>query len=115
MLHTLGQGGVLQTCEAGSVQYKVFWFMEILACCAVDGFAIISGYTAVDRPRKFEKLTDMWLQAFFYSFVVTAILTIAGLNPDWSVKDLIKCALSVTFDKFWYFTVYFALFFQFRF
>ena len=111
MLHTLGQGGILNACEAGTIEYKVFWFMEILAYCAVDGFAMISGYTATDKPRKFEKLADMWFQAFFYAFIVTVILTIAGLNPEWSVKELIKCALPVTFGTFWYFTAFFALFF----
>ena len=69
MLHTLGQGGILGVCQAGTVEYKAFWFLEILSYCAVDGFAIISGYMAVDRPRKYEKLVDMWFQAFFYSFV----------------------------------------------
>ena len=111
MLHTLGQGGILRACEPGTAKYGVFWFMEILAYCAVDGFAIISGYTAVDKPRKFEKLADMWFQVFFYSFIVTVILTAAGLNPGWSVKELVKCALPVTFGTFWYFTAFFALFF----
>ena len=73
MLHTLGQGGVLSAYEAGTTEYKAFWFMEILAYCAVDGFAIISGYTTVNKPRKFEKLADMWFQALFYSFIVTVI------------------------------------------
>ena len=111
MLHTLGQGGVLSACEAGRIEYKVFWLMEIMAYCAVDGFAIISGYTAADKPRKYEKLADMWFQAFFYSFVVTVILILAGLNQEWSVKGLIKLALPVTFETFWYFTAFFALFF----
>ena len=111
ILHALGRGGILKACEAGSAKYNVFWFMEVLAYCAVDGFAIISGYIAVDKPRKFEKLANMWFQVFFYSFIVTAILTIVGLNPDCSVKEFIKCALPVTFDQFWYFTAYFALFF----
>ena len=111
ILHTLGQGGILEACEPGTTEYRTFWFLEILSYCAVDGFAIISGYTAVDKPRKFEKLADMWFQAFFYSFVVTVILTIAGLNPAWSVKGLIKCAMPVTFGTFWYFTAFFALFF----
>ena len=111
MLHTLFQGGVLPACTAGTTPHKVFWFLEVLSFCAVDAFALISGYTATDKMRKFEKLTEMWFQAFFYSFVVTALLTIAGLNPGWTVKDLIKAAFPVTFGVFWYFTAFFALFF----
>lgn len=111
MLHTLGQGGILGVCQAGTVEYKAFWFLEILSYCAVDGFAIISGYMAVDRPRKYEKLVDMWFQAFFYSFVITMLFPLAGCNPVWEKADMIRCAFPVTFGKFWYFTAFFALFF----
>ena len=27
MLHTLGQGGILNACQAGTVAYKVYWFL----------------------------------------------------------------------------------------
>ena len=70
ILHTLGQGGILDACADGTGRYKVFWFLEILSYCAVDGFALISGYMATDQPSKFEKLVDMWFQAFFYSFII---------------------------------------------
>lgn len=110
MLHTLGQGGILNACEVGTLQYKTYWFFEILSYCAVDGFAIISGYMAIDKPRKYEKLVEMWFQAFFYSFIVTFILTIIGVNESWGKFDIIKCALPMTFGKFWYFTAFFALF-----
>lgn len=111
IMHTLACGGVLAACTEGTMPYKVFWLLEFLSYCAVDAFALLSGYTATGKMRKFEKLADMWFQAFFYSFVITAILTIAGLNPGWNVKDLVKAALPVTFGAFWYFTAFFALFF----
>lgn len=111
MLHTLGQGGILNASELGSLNFKVFWLLEILSYCAVDGFAIISGYIAIDKPRKYNKIVDMWFQAFFYSFVVTLILTIVGVNSSWGKLDIIKCAFPVVFGKFWYFTAFFALFF----
>lgn len=110
MLHVLGQGGILAASAVGTAEHKVFWLLEILAYCAVDGFAIISGYMASDKPRKYEKLADMWFQAFFYSFIVTLILTLAGVNETWEGADIIKCAMPVTFKKFWYFTAYFVLF-----
>ena len=70
MLHTLGQGGVLYASVDGTIGYKAYWFLEILSYCAVDGFAIVSGYVASNRPRKYEKLVNMWFQAFFYSFII---------------------------------------------
>lgn len=110
MLHTLGQGGVLEASNTGSFGYKTFWFLEILSYCAVDGFAIISGYMASNKPRKYEKLVDMWFQVFFYSFVVTLIFTVIGINKNWRLFDIFRCMLPVTYGKFWYFTAFFALF-----
>lgn len=111
--HILGQGGILSASTEGTLRYKIFWFLEIFSTCAVDGFAIISGYMAVNKTYKYEKIVNMWFQAFFYSFILTGILTIAGINDGLGGAkfDVIRCAMPVTFGKFWYFTAYFALFF----
>ncbi len=111
MLHTLGQGGILSACQVGTEAHSVFWLLETMSFCAVDAFAIITGYMAVDKPQKYEKLTNMWFQAFFYSFVLTLLFTIAGVNQTWERTDMLACALPVSHGKFWYFTSYFVLFF----
>ena len=66
LLHTLGQGGLLQAAAPGSAGFALLWLLEVLAYCAVDGFAMISGFTASDRPQKYVKIVDMWFQVFFY-------------------------------------------------
>lgn len=109
VLHVLGQGGVLNSCIVGSIEYKVYWFLEIFCLCAVDTFALISGYTATDKPRKYEKLINMWFQVFFYSFIITAIFAVAGVFV-FDKKELIKNIFPITFKAFWYMTAYFALF-----
>lgn len=110
MLHVLGQGGILNSFAVGTPGYRTFWLMEILGYCAVDGFALISGYMAVNKPKKYEKLAEMWFQAFFYSFVITVILAFAGLADGWGTIDFVKCAFPITFQKFWYLTAFFLLF-----
>lgn len=111
MLHTISQGGILASYSVGSTGYIVFLFLRTLSEGAVDGFALISGYVATNRKtQKYEKLIDMWFQAFFYSFIVTVILIIAGIPYTYGLSELVKCALPVTFNKFWYFTAYFILF-----
>lgn len=110
MLHTLKQGGILEACDPGSAGYKAFWLLEVFSFCAVDGFAIISGYMAKDKPCKYDKIINMWFQVFFYSFIVTLIFTLVGVNDSWGKIDIIKSALPVTTERFWYFTAFFALF-----
>lgn len=111
ILHVLAQGGILGSYQAGTPAYSVFWLMEICAYCAVDGFALISGYMATDKPARFSKLIDMWFQVFFYSFVLTAVLAISGLSKGTAIGSMLENALPVTFKAYWYFTAYFAAFF----
>jgi len=111
ILHVLGQGGVLAACDQGTVSYSVFWLMETISFCAVDGFAFISGYTASNKPQKYEKIVDMWFQAWFYSLIVSLLLSLLGINGGWDRTSIIKRCFPVTFHMFWYFTAYFALFF----
>ena len=109
ILHTLGQGGILAASPS-----KTYWFFEIFAYCAVDGFALISGYMAnllPERPHKYGKIVNMWFQAVFYSFAVTVVLTLIGINKEWHIREMINCLLPITYGKFWYFSAYFALFF----
>lgn len=112
MLHVLGQGGVLVACVEDSISYRVFWLIEVFSYCAVDAFAFISGYTAINKPQNYSKLTNLWFQAVFYSFVVSVLLTCIGLEGDWNTANMIKRLLPVTFNQFWYFTAYFVLFFS---
>ena len=44
VLHTLGQGGMISSAVTGSKQEMIIWALEIWAFCAVDIFALISGY-----------------------------------------------------------------------
>lgn len=111
MLHVLLQGGILNNCQPGTNAHRAFWLMEVFAFCAVDGFALISGYTASDRPVKYGKIVEMWFQAVFYSFVVTVGLIWLGIGAPIGKRELLHTLMPVTYNKFWYFTAYFALFF----
>ncbi|MBP3370933.1 MAG: acyltransferase family protein [Clostridia bacterium] len=110
LLHTLGRGGILAASVVGTVNYAVYWLLETSAFCAVDGFALVSGYVAQDKPQKYEKLVNMWFQAFFYSCIVTLVLHICGLKMNASLPALQEMVFPVSFSAFWYVTAYFVLF-----
>lgn len=110
VLHILGQGGVLAATPAGSVSHGVFWFLEVCAYCAVDGFAIISGYTASNKPIQYHRIINMWFQVLFYSFFLTVILSL-GLHLPLTKDILLKGLTPVNSQAYWYFTAYFGLFF----
>ncbi len=110
VLHTLGQGGILAACTKGTLEYNIYWLLEILCYSAVNGFAIISGYMAKDKPQKYSKLVNMWFMALFYSLVITVLLSLFGVGGEISIDRYISLSLPVTHGAFWYFTAYFALF-----
>ena len=113
MLHTLQQGGILGEISEGTNRGgdSIYLLINTFSYCAVDGFAIISGYMANNRPRKWSRLVEMWFQAFFYSFVITLILVFAGIGSGLRIMGVIRCALPVTSEYFWYFTAFFGLYF----
>ena len=111
LLHTLSHGGIISACLVGGAEYKVYSLVKVFTLCAVDGFAIISGYMANDKPRKYSKIVDMWFQAIFYSFILTVILMLAGFGEGITLKVLFKNAFPIIFKKYWYFYSYVLLFF----
>lgn len=111
MLHTLGQGGILKTFDGFSAEKTVFYLLETICYCAVDAFALISGYMAADKPRNHSKMVSMWLQAFFYSFVVTLILSSLSIGKPLKIKSVFKALFPVISGYYWYFTAYVALYF----
>lgn len=110
VLHVSGSGGVINALDRGTTGYAVYWFLRITCFCAVDSFALISGYMAKNQKPRYEKIVNMWFQAFFYSFVMTALFMAVGATP-FRAKALVKRAFPVTYQTFWYFSAYFALFF----
>ena len=111
ILHILGQGGVLASCKVGTMQYDVFWLLEVVSYCAVDAFALISGYMAEDKPVLYKKIVDMWFQVFFYSCILTSLFIVFDFAKPLSVNEFIKTIFPVVNEEYWYFTAYFALFF----
>lgn len=51
MLHTLGQGGILNASAEGTNAYRAYWFLEILSYCAVDGLLLVDMLQATDHEN----------------------------------------------------------------
>ena len=80
VLHTLKQGGLLYSCVRGTSYYALFWLLEVACYCAVDGYALISGYNAKKKELNYSKLIQMWFQVVFYSFVLTLIFKVIKIS-----------------------------------
>ena len=109
VLHVLGHGGILKNTAVLSFRYEAAWFLEIAAYCAVNCYALISGYVGVNSKFKYTNIFYIWLQVAFYNVIIN--LVGAVLLPNMGVKEVIKAFLPVSYRIYWYFTAYFCMFF----
>jgi len=111
ILHVLGQGGVLATTTG--FKHHIAWLLETASYCAVDCYAIISGfvtYTENEKEYRYSKFFSFWLQIFTYSFGITLLAFL--LKPESiGIKTLIKSFLPVASGAYWYVSAYAGLFF----
>ena len=113
VLHTFGLGGICEAAQPGTVQYYFSWFFQMQTTCAVNIFALISGYvgfTQQKKPWRSESILLLWMQVVFLSAAVRLFYFL--LQPQaFSVSGLIRMFLPITANTYWYFTAYAALFF----
>ena len=110
VLHILGHGGILDSIKPGTVNYYVALFLETAMICAVNCYAMISGFVGFGRRYKVSNVIYLWLQTAFYAVFIFAVFKI--VYPDAvKLKWIAKAAFPVLHNDYWYFSAYFGLFF----
>ena len=93
--------------DALSIKEQVLYFFECACYCAVNCYALISGYVGIRKKElKYSNLIYLWIQVVFYSLMSYLILMIMG-DTSFSVKSFIKLFRPVFNGTYWYFTAYF--------
>lgn len=110
ILHILEQGGVIGASKTLSAQYETAWFMDIAAFCAVNVFALISGYVCIDAKYKYSNGIMLYLKVIFYAIVITAVFAFIKPNAV-GAGEWVKAFFPVMTYQYWYFSCYVVLFF----
>lgn len=110
ILHILGQGGILSAVKPFSLRYEAAWLLEISAYCAVNCFALASGYVMIDLKFKYHRIMSLWLQVVFYAVLISVGFYFC-LPGSLDLKFIIQSFFPVGFNRYWYFTAYFPTFF----
>lgn len=108
ILHLLGRGGVMAAAVPFTPNYHLTWLWESAAYCAVDCYALLTGYLSVRSRFRPAPLLQLWLQVFCYSAGITALFAL--FYEQVSPLRFLQACLPVTFTQYWYFTAYFALY-----
>ncbi|MBP3737170.1 MAG: acyltransferase [Lachnospiraceae bacterium] len=106
ILHILLQGGIL---KAGSgLSHGAAWFLEIGAFCAVNIYAILSGflsYSESDEPYPYYRFVTLWFQVTFYNVILTLLLYLTNRDVLGG-REVLKAFFPITFNTYWYFSAY---------
>ena len=100
VLHVLGQGGVLEQALDLTLNDTVAWFIEILCLCAVNLFALTTGYLCIDRKFKYKNVISLYILVLFYNVLCTLILN------GFKVVPLAVSFFPVSNGAYWYFSAY---------
>lgn len=110
LLHILKQGGILSALDKLSLGYNLAWFIEVCAYCAVNCYALISGFIGYGSKHKYSNIINLYIQTAFYALLATGVFYV--ISPDEiGEKAFIKAVLPFGFNLYWYFTAYFCMFF----
>lgn len=110
ILHILRQDGVLSAGEQFPMQYKAAWLLEIASYCAVNCYALISGYVGIRSRYRYANIAALWLRVAFYTVIITGVFQIV-MPETVGMKEWLNAVFPVMNGQYWYFTAYFALFF----
>lgn len=109
-IHVLDSSGLTTDTEMFSVNYGIAWLLNSASRCAVNCYALITGYVYVNSKFKPAHIIQLWMQVFFYSAGITILFGI--FRPDLvDVRTILTAVCPVTMNQYWYFTQYLCMFF----
>ena len=108
VLHVLNKGGVITGTKVLSTNYEIGWLLEAVTICAVNCFAIISGYVGITAKYKYSRMLYMWLRVIFYTISITLVFQIFAPNTV-GVTEWLSAIFPVMFVEYWYVTAYFGV------
>lgn len=110
MLHILGHGGVYSHTEFLGDNYKVAWFMNVVAYCSVNCYALISGFANVKSNFKFRKIVYLWLEVVTLNVALTAVMHLFVPDAEVTADYWLRAFFPLVKRAFWYFCAYFLMF-----
>lgn len=110
VLHLVGVGGICGNAELLGTNFLVSQFLRIATFCAVNVYALISGFVGWSRTPKPSSLLKLWAKVICFCIGITVLTQL--LAPELvGLPDLWKAFTPVTQAKYWYFNAYVVLFF----
>lgn len=109
ILHTLGHGGVANGVAAGSASAWIVNFLKAGAFCAVNCFALVTGFVMWDKKPRISKGLLLWAQTAFYTVAITAICHIV-FSEGIGLKGAVNAVFPISRNQYWFMTAYMGMY-----
>ena len=107
--HIFRFGGVYNDNVTG-ISRMIIVGMDVLCLCAVNCFALTSGYVGVKARHRYSSIISLWILVVYYNILFLAIFGILSTSVI-ATETVLQSFFPVLSNRYWYFTAYFALFF----
>lgn len=108
MLHVLTHSNLLSDVIYGSINYYIVWFIYAFALCAVNCFAISSGYIMIEKKFEYSQLIKLWFQVLFYSILLSFFIILFNTN-EFNFSNIIRAFFPVLREQYWYVSIYMGM------
>ena len=105
LYHIQGHGGLIANTEISTVNRMLIIMLQSVYQMAIDGFALISGYTGYTSRHKYTSLVVLWLRVLFYSVGITAVVWLI-MPTAVSYASIRNSFFPLLTGQYWYFTAY---------
>ena len=107
-LHLVSHSDLMESIGFLSTKYEAVRFVDTFMGCAVDSFALISGFVGYGHKFKYSKLIYLWFEVVFYGLGITLITK--AISPESvSGSSILSNCFPVLFCNNWYFASYFCM------
>jgi len=106
--HLLLHGGLTSAFPDFSTSGMLMHLLNALTRCAVNAYALISGYVMVRSRFRPSRLIGLWLHVVFYG--VLAVLCLPLMGGSIHPAHLWGAVTPISHDSYWYFTCYAVVF-----
>ena len=106
--HFIGQGGLLEQAETGSVKFWVLSAVQILTVCCVNLYGITTGYLMCDKPFKLSRVVKLWATTVFWSVAISCVLFVVFPYTR-TFEETVSMFLPILRGRYWFFTAYFVV------
>lgn len=105
LYHIQGHGGLVAGERIASVNRTIVIMLQCVYQVAIDGFALISGYTGCNSRQRYASLATLWLRVLFYSVGLTGAVWLM-LPGEVSYACIRDAFFPLITGQYWYFTAY---------